>query len=88
MRVVCRPNDGAAGVMKFHYIQSSAADVSGRSNARARFDALEAELATIGAKVKWPIVMTHDDARIEIDCPEGHEAEATAILNKHFPSES
>jgi len=72
-------------MMKFHYVQSSAADVVGRSNMRERLDALEAELAMINATVKWPIVMTHDDARIEIDCPQGREAEAATILNKHFP---
>jgi hypothetical protein len=72
-------------MMKFHYIQSSLADVD-TSRTRKRFDELTTELATIGATVQWPIVMTHDDARIEIDCPQGRETEATAILNKHFPS--
>ena len=73
-------------MMKFHYFQSSATDISAGKNARKRFDELEAELATIGATVKFPIMAIHDEARIEIDCPEGREAEATAILNKHFPS--
>jgi len=70
--------------MKFHYIQSSVANIDTPS-ARKRFDALTTELAAIGASIEWPIMMTHDDARIEIDCPQGREAEATAILNKHFP---
>lgn len=75
-------------MLKFHYIQSSAADVIGRSNMRERLDALEAELATIGAKVCWPIMMVHDDARLEIDCPTERQSEATEILNKHFPPSS
>ncbi len=72
-------------MMKFHYIQSCISDAN-VANPRKRFDELEAELATIGAKVHWPVVMLHDDARIEIDCPVGREAEAAVILNKHFPS--
>lgn len=72
-------------MLKFHYIQSSAADSIGRSNIRERFDALEAELAAIGAKLRWPIMMVHDDARLEIDCPADRQTEATEILNKHFP---
>lgn len=70
-------------MMKFHYFQACASDSV--ADGRKRFDAIEAELATIGAKVRWPIMMVHDDARIEIDCPVGREAEAAAILNKHFP---
>ena len=71
--------------MKFHYIQSSAADVSNGKNARKRFDELTAALAEIGATVKWPVMMVHDEARIEIECPQGREAEAEAILNRIFP---
>jgi hypothetical protein len=71
--------------MKFHYFQSSAADISNSKNARKRFDELIIALAEIGATVKWPIMQTHDDARIEIDCPQGREAEATAILDRIFP---
>jgi hypothetical protein len=69
--------------MKFHYFQSSATDIT--SNAFERFDALEAELATIDATVKFPILAIHDEAWIEINCPKGREAEAAVILNKHFP---
>jgi hypothetical protein len=72
--------------MRFHYFQSSVADISAGKNAHRRFDELEAALAEIGATVKWPIMAVHDEARIEIDCPQGREAEATAILDKHFPS--
>jgi len=71
--------------MRFHYIQSSAADISNGKNARGRFDELTAALAEIGATVKWPIMAVHDEARIEIDCPVGREVEAEAILNRIFP---
>jgi hypothetical protein len=72
-------------MMRFHHFQANAADVVKSPDAFKRFDALEAELATIGATVKLPILMVHDEACIEIDCPEGREAEAATILNKHFP---
>jgi hypothetical protein len=71
--------------MRFHYFQSSIADISNGKNAHKRFDELTAALAEIGATVKWPIMAVHDEARIEIDCPQGREAEAEAILNRIFP---
>jgi hypothetical protein len=58
---------------------------AGTHAALKRFEALEADLATIGAKVKQPVLMVHDEARIEIDCPKGCEVEAYAMLEKHFP---
>jgi len=74
-------------MIKWPYIQSSAMDIStaGARKALERFEALDTELATIGA-TRRPIVMAvHDEARIEIDCPKGRESEARAILDKHFP---
>lgn len=74
-------------MIKWPYIQSSAMDVSrdGAAKALARFDALRAELATIGATLKPIVAMTHDDVHLEVDCPKGHEYEARVIMNKYFP---
>lgn len=76
-------------MMKWPYIQSSAMDVStaGARKALERFKALDVELATIGAKRKPIVMMVHDEAEIEIDCPKGREREAMAILRKHFPQD-
>jgi len=67
----------------FH-MQSSAADCGTGRHAFDRFKALEADLAVIGAK-PHVVGVTHDDVHIEIDCPIGREAEARALLDKHFP---
>jgi hypothetical protein len=67
----------------YQFIQSSAADVTTK-NVRGRFDALATDLAVIGASYHVA-VQTHDDVHIKITCPPGREAEAQALLDKHFP---
>lgn len=77
-------------MIRWPYIQSSAMDVLGTRRgavkALQRFEALDAELAKIGARRKPGCLQVHDEMNIEIDCPKGHEYEARLILAKYFPS--
>lgn len=74
-------------MMRWPYIQSSAQDLVNPKKALERFNALDVDLATIGAKRRPFTLMVHDEMRIEVDCPVGREAEAQAMIDKHFPSE-
>lgn len=71
---------------RWPFIQSSSADVIGANKAHERFTSLEAELATIGAKIRAPVLMVHDEVRFDVEVPSGLEAQAAAITDKYFPN--
>lgn len=67
----------------FRFFQGNASNFSDSKAIQKNFAALEAELASLGAKVRI-VGMVHDEVRLEVDAPNEHLDKAWQLVDKHF----